>query len=165
MATHTVLITSANMLPQSGAFFDRIGNQVAAANEIGNQLALVLPDLAADIGFSDNFRVPANYISTPKILLSAMLDGAMTSVVLGIGVKGIVKGDNDPLDVAYSTEDIANNAVDHSDKDEIEVAITLSNLVPVAGKQCAYVFYRDDNVTTWTGNLLVLGVYFQYNDA
>ena len=164
MATHTISIISPDILPQAGAFFDRIGNQVAATNEIGNQVALVLPDLAADIGFYDNFRVPNNYVGTPKIVLSAMLDGAMTSVTLGIGVKGLVTGDGDPLDTAYSTQDIANTAVNHDDKDEIELSITLSNLVPVAGKQCTYIFFRDDSVTTWTGNLLVLGVYFQYAD-
>lgn len=165
MATHTIPIISQNMLPQSGAFFDRIGNQITAANEIGNQLALVLNDPGTDEGFYDSFRVPDNYVGTPKILMVGVLDGAMTTVTLGIGIKGLPLVDNEVADAAYSTEDIGNITADHADEDLVTVSITLSNLVPVAGDELFYYFFIDSNVTTFTGNVLVTGVYFQYADA
>ena len=165
MATHDIEIRGPDHLPESGVFFDRIGNQIAAANPIGNQLAEVLSDAGADRGWYDNFKVPQNYVGTPVIVLRGILDGAMTTVTAAIGVRGIVLADNAAADVAYSTEDLGNTAVDHADEDEVEILITLVNLVPVAGRMCYYHFFINADVNTYTGNILVTGLFFRFNDA
>lgn len=165
MATQRIPIDGPNLLPESGAFYDRVGNQLAAANQIGNQLALVLNDPGTDEGFYADFQVPQNYVGTPKIVMTGILDGAMSSVTLGVGVRGIVLADNDAADVAYSTEDIANTTTDRADEDMVQVSITLANLVPGAGKQVHYYFFIDSDVNTFTGNVLVTGVFFEYADA
>src|SRR3972149_2316639 len=128
MATHEIEIRGPDHLPESGVFYDRIGNQITATNQIGNQLAEVVSDGGADRGWDDNFKVPQNYVGTPVVVLRGILDGAMTSVTLAFGAQGLVLDDNAAGDAAYSTEDLGNTAVDHADEDEVEVLITLVNL-------------------------------------
>ena len=166
MATHRIPIITQNCLPESGVFFDRVGNQITSANPVGNQLALVISDGGADRGFYDSFKIPKNYVGTPKIVVTGILDGAMTTVTLAFGARGITVADNEVADAAYSTEDLGNTAVDHADEDKVEVSITLTNLTGFAvDDEVHYHLFINADVNTYAGNLLVTQVEFEYVDA
>lgn len=166
MATHRIPIISQNCLPDSGVFFDRVGNQITAANQVGNQLAMVMADGGADEGFFDSFSIPKNYVGTPKIVVKGILDGAMTTVTLQFGVKGITVADNEAADAAYSTEDTGSITADHADEDKFEVSITLTNFTGFAvDDEVHYYLYVDASGNSYTGNILVTQVEFQFVDA
>lgn len=165
MATHRIPILGPNSTPETDVFQDRIGNQIAATNEIGNQLAFVLGDGAADVGIFANFEVPQNYVGTGKVIAKGILDGAMTSVTLGLGVQAIYVVDNEAGDAAYGTADLGEITTDHADKDAVTITITLSNVAPAAGDALYFYFFIDVSVTTYTGNLLLTDLLFEYADA
>lgn len=165
MATHRIPIITQNMLPESGVFPDRVGNQITATNQVGNQLCLVMADGGSDEGFYDSFKVPKNYVGTGKIVATGILDGAMSSVTFQIGVRGLTVADNEASDTAYSTEDTGNTTTDHADKDKIEVSITLSNLSGLAVDDEVHYYFFIDATGTYTGNFLLTQLEFEYADA
>jgi len=166
MATHRIPIISQNMLPDSGVFPDRVGNQITAANQVGNQLCYVLADGGTDEGFFDSFSIPKNWVGTSKIIVKGILDGAMTTVVLQFGVKGITLADNEAADAAYSTEDTGSISADHADEDKFEVSITLTNFTGFAvDDEVHYYLYVDASGNTYTGNILLTQVEFEYADV
>jgi len=166
MATHELPIIGPTTLPELGVFFDRVGNQIAAANEIGNQLAIVMADGGSDVGFYGSFNVPQNYVGTSIIVAKGILDGAMSSNTLQFGIKGITKDDNEAADAAYCAEDTGNTTDDHADEDLFEVIITLSNLTGFAvGDTVFFYFYIDASGNDYTGNVLLTDLLFRYADA
>lgn len=166
MATHRIPIISQNMLPDAGVFPDRVGNQITATNQVGNQLCLVMADGGADEGFYDSFKVPKNYVGSPKFVATGILDGVMTSVTLQFGIKGITISDNEASDAAYSTEDTGNITADHADEDKAEVSITASNFSGFAADdEVHYYFYIDASGNTYAGNFLLTQLEFEYADA
>jgi len=166
MATHQTPIMGPNTLPESGVFFDMVGNQITATNEVGNQLALVMADGGSDVGIHGNFTVPQNYVGTGKIIVKGILDGVMTSKTLAFGVQGIAREDNEAVDAAYSTEDLGNVTADHADEDLFKVEITLSNLTGLAaGDTVFYYFFIDASVNDYAGNVLITDLLLQFADA
>ena len=173
MATHRIDILGAGILPDSGVFFDRIGNQITAAvsPSIGDLLAMVIANVAADQGFKGNFLVPKNYVGAPKIVLRAILDGAPGAAdIAAIGLRKRAVANNGVADGTFDAEEIASatigtNGSGHSDEDELELSITLTAGQYAVDNMVYYYFYLDDSVATYAGNLLVTGVYFEYADA
>lgn len=156
---------SSTILPDSGVFFDRVGNQITATNEVGNQLAVVLADGGSDEGFYGSFNVPQNYVDTPVIVVKGILDGVMTSVTLQFGVQGITKDDNEAVDAAYCTEDTGNTSADHADEDLAEVTITLSSFTGFAAGDTVFYYFFIDATGTYTGNFLLTDLLFRYDDT
>jgi hypothetical protein len=172
MAIYDLPILGPTILPDANVFMDRVGNQVAATNEYGNQLSFVMTDGAADRGIYGSFSVPQNYAGTPVLVIRGILDGAPGAAdVLGFGIKGMTKSDNEALDVAYSSEDIASATIgsggtNHSDEDLYEETIALSNFTGFAvGDTAFFFFFIDISATTYAGNFLLTDLLFRYADA
>lgn len=170
MATH-YLPFAFNAL-ESGAFPTPIGTQITATNEIGNQMATVLADGGADLGGYGRFKVPANYVGTPVIVIEGYIDGAPgASDVLGFGVTGLPLAPGEAGDQAYGSEDIASATIGssgdaHSDEDLVRETIALSNIGTLAaGDEVQVYVFIDASATTYAGNYLLTGLYFQYEDA
>ena len=156
-------MTSQNLIPDTGIFFDRMVNQdPGIANEAGNQLALILAELAADAGFQDSFNIPEDFASGGKIVAVGLLDGAMSSVTLAVGITGLSLIDNESGDQAFSTQDLGSNNTDHADEDFVKVEITLSNLSVAAGDHCYYHFFIDISANDFLGGFMMTGLYFEY---
>ena len=165
MATHELPIIGHTVMPQSGVYWDKVGNQVTATNEFGNQLSIVMADGGTDEGFYGSFTVPQNYVGTPKVVVKGILDGAMSSVTLQFGIQGITKADNEAVDAAYSAEDTGNNSDDHADEDLVVVTITLSNFTGFAVGDTVFYYFFIDATGTYAGNFLLTDLLFQYADA
>ena len=165
MATHELPIIGPTMLPESGVFLDRIGNQITATNEIGNQLAVVMADGGSDEGFYGSFNVPQNYVGTPVIVVRGIIDGAMSSVTLQFGIQGITKDHGEATDVAYSTEDTGNESSDHADEDLVEVTISLSNFSGFAVGDTVFYYFYIHASGDYAGNFLLTDLLFRYADT
>lgn len=169
MATHRVPIRINR--PDANVFPDRIGNRITATNEIGNFIAYVLTS-GSDKGVYAQITVPANYVGTPVIEIVGILDGAPgASDVLGFGVTGLSRGDNEAADAAFSAEDIASATIgsggtNHSDEDQYVETIALSNLSGLAAGEEVYIYlFRDHSVNTYAGEFLLTSLRFLYADA
>lgn len=169
MATFDYPIIGPTTLPASGVWFDRVGNQIAAANEVGNQLCIVMEAVGADEGFYGSFNVPQNYVGTPVIVVKGILDGAPgANVDLGFAIQGIAIADNESADQAYNAEDAAQDTDidDYVDEDLYEETISLSNFGTLAaGDTALFYFIIDDSGTTYAGNFLLTDLIFRYADA
>ena len=169
MATHRMSILGPNLKLESGLYSDVVTNRGTWTNQVGNQLCIVVPDPngGGDHGLYGNFEVPQNYVGTGKIVAKGILDGAKTSVVFAVGVRGLALADNEAADAAYSTEDIANIASgsNYADEDQLEISITLSNLSLTAGDTCYFYWFIDDSVHTYTTDFLLTDLLLEYADA
>lgn len=166
MATHRMSIMKANMKPDSGVYPDPISNQLSLANQNGGQIDYVVADGGSDIGFRMAFKIPKNYVGSPKFVISGLLDGVMTSKTLQWGVKGITIADNEAFDVADSSEDTGNITADHADEDAFEVSITCSNFSGFAVDDQVFVYvYLDASGNDYAGNCLITEIEFEYADA
>lgn len=156
-------------LPASGVWFDRVGNQITAGNEVGNQLCVVMEAVGADEGFYGSFNVPQNYVGTPVIVVKGILDGAPgANVDLGFAIQGIAIDDNESADQAYNAEDAAQDTDidDYADEDLYEETISLSNFGTLApGDTAFFYFIIDDSGTTYAGNFLLTDLIFRYSDT
>lgn len=169
MATHRISIRTSNIGPDASVVFNLISSQLSLTNaDIGKVGCWVLKDEAADNGWSDSFMVPQNYVGSPKVVVTGIFDGEPgAGDDLGFTIKGKELADNEAADAAFGTEDTVQDTDigDYADEDYFEFSITLSNIVPVVGETIFYYFARDDGSTTYTGNLLVTGLHFEYADA
>lgn len=172
MANHDLPIIGPNTLPESDVWFDRVGNQIAAANEVGNQLCVVMEAAGADEGFYGSFNVPQNYVGTPVIVIKGILDGAPGAAdVLGFAIQGIAVDDNESADQAYNAEDAASatigaNGSNHADEDLCEETIALVNFGALASGDTAFFYFIiDDSGTDYAGNFLLTDLIFRYADV
>lgn len=174
MATFRLPILGANTKPDSGVFPDTIGNQIteATAPSIGTQLCFVLADGGADEGLYGNFSVPKNFVGSGAIVARGVLDGAPGAAdTLGFAVRGHAVAHGEAADATYAAEDaasatIGSNGDAHSDEDEVEEVITLSNIGTLSVDDTVYFyFYIDASGTSYAGNFLLTGLFFQYTDT
>jgi hypothetical protein len=161
------------MLPDSGVFPDRVGNQItaAAAPSVGGQLCYVMADGGSDEGFQDSFAIPKNYVGSPKIVVRGILDGVPgASDTLGFGFRKRAVANNEAADGTYDAEQTVSSTIgssgsNHSDEDEIELSITLTAGDYSVDDTVYYYFYIDASGGTYAGNFLLTGLFFEYADA
>lgn len=162
MSQATIQMLGAFTKPDNSVFWDRVGNQITASNEIGENGCFVISDGGSDVGLRGCFTLPKGYTeNAPKIRIGGILDGAMSSVTLQFGIQGISPADNAGVDSAYCTEDTGNNTTDHADEDQIFVEITLSNFTGFSELETVYFkFFIDASGNTYAGNFLLTSLIF-----
>lgn len=173
MATHRIGIIGPQTRFESGVFQDKVGNQItaAAAPSIGEQLAIVMADGGADEGFYSGFKIPKNYVGSPNAIFTAVLDGAPGAAdTLGVAFRKRAIADNEAADGAFDAEQtvsstIGSNGSAHSDEDSIEMEIALTAGDYAVDDYVAYYAYIDSSGTTYTGNVLLMSLEFEYADA
>lgn len=171
MATHDWPVMGFGVSPDNSGFVwpAPISSQLTLTNADGGEECMVMPaaaTISADAGFRGHFRVPQNYVGTPKLVITGILNGAPASLVIAFGVKLTIRAVSDPYDVAAGTERLASaSSVPEIDKDEYEEVIDLSAETFVAGRKVYYYCFIDDSVHTYTGKFLLTGLDFRYDDA
>ncbi len=154
----------------SDVFLDRVSGQitVATAPSVGTNLCYVLEAVGADEGVYVKWAVPKGYSSTPKLVIRGILDGAPgAGDDLGFAVREHIAADNETADGTFATAqtiqntDIGSTGSNHSDEDVYEASITLTATYAEDDDVFAYVFI-DDSGTTYGGNFLLTGIFFEY---
>lgn len=166
-------IRGMNHRPEEDVYFTPVETQITAATapSIGKQFAELMADGGSDVGFYDDFKVPPNYSSGGKIVITGVLDGAPGAAdTLGFGIRGRAVADNESADGTYGTEDaasvtIGSNDLGYSDEDLVIIEITLSNLTFAASEAVFYYFFIDTSGTTFTGNFLLTKLELDYTAA
>jgi hypothetical protein len=172
MATHRIPILN-NFKPETGVPLSLVGSQItaAAAPSIANQFCYVLSDAGADRGGNGDFMVPKNYVGSPSFIYRGILDGAPgASDTLGVGVRKRAVANNEAADGTFDAEQVTGPTIGsggsgHADEDEIEVSISLTAGDYAVDDKVYYYAFIDASGTSYAGNFLLTGLYFQYADA
>jgi hypothetical protein len=172
MATHRIPVLS-NVKPEAGVPLSLVGSQITAATapSVANQFCYVLSDAGADRGFNFNFSIPKNYVGAPALIARGILDGAPgASDTLGLGLRKRAVADNEAADGTFDAEQVAAPTIgsggsDHANEDEIEVSISLTAGDYAVDDMVYGYFFIDASGTSYAGNFLLTGLYFQYTDA
>jgi len=174
MATLRKSVLGFTALPEAGVFPDTVANQIteATAPSVGSQLCFVLADGGADEGIYFSFKIPKNFVSAPKIVVTGILDGAPGATdTLGFGFRKRAVANNESADGTYDAEEVVTSVIgatggsSHSDEDSIELSITLT-AGDYAVDDIVYGYlYIDASGTTYAGNFLLTEVEFEWADA
>jgi hypothetical protein len=171
MATHRIPILGFPTLPDAtGRVFFEPYN-VKATNDIFKNLVLILNDPGAsqNHGVYGKFRIPTNYVGTPKVVVAWTSTATTGTCLFAFDYRAIGGNDAESLDQASFQEqidisDVAPTATDR--KLEVSGALTAGNLA--ADDEVEFYFYRDGTTGAPTDTMaaaaIVFGVYFEYSD-
>ncbi len=167
MATFTLSILNNTLNFDAGVYPSTLDAEMSLTNN-KYQSTIVMPyPTGADVGIHGLFEIPQNYVGTPVIKATFVIDGTPANT-FGIGFQQLTVADNATIDAAYEAEDTANNATwtGYADEEVYRISITITPTATyTAGNIVLWYFYRDDSVDTTTFNVLLTSLVFQYADA
>ena len=155
--------------PESGVSLVTVGSQIteATAPSVGTNTCYVLADGGSDEGVYCHFHVPEDYSSGPEIVIRGILDGGPSaSHTLGFGYREHIAADNETADGTFATAQLASatigsNGSSHANEDACEEVITATATYAAGDDVWCYIFI-DASATSYTGNFLLTGLYFEY---
>ena len=168
MATLRMPISIDVLVPEDGCFIDQVKNQLSLASAAGNERCVVLPDPggSGDHGVHGRFTVPKNYVGSEKLIIRGIIDGAPTTTTLGFGYQSKPLADDEAYDAALGTARLASeSSISQADEDVYEFEIDISSDTYAVDDDVDFYFFVDDSAHTYTGNILLTGLFFEYADA
>ena len=158
--------------PYTTVFPDVIGNQISTSNPVGTFVGFVMSaGVGADNGMRLTLKVPTDYASTPRLIVTYLLDGSPgASDTLGTGASGLCVPSLDTEDAAFSAEDadsvtIGSSGLGAADEDMLEVGVDLDNLTLVATQLLLLNGYLDVSGTSYAGNAILQAAELEYDDG
>lgn len=124
----------------------------------------VLAPTGTDIGLHGSFDIPRGYNGSPRMRISCLV--AQAASILALGLQQFKVPDAGPVDVAYETEDLANNSdwTGYAAEDKIELTITITPSVAyVEGDTVYWFLFRDNSVDTQTGEIHDVKTFFLFD--
>ncbi len=169
MATFEMPILGASFMPDtSGDIYpSKISAELTMTNAKDQTCVMMEYPTGSDIGFSVSFTIPQNYAGTPVLVIKGVIDGTPANV-LAFGAQQLGRDDNELVDTAYETEDLAENNTwtDYVDEDMYEETLALTPASAYAAGDTVFLwFFRDDDQDTTTFNFLLTDLLFQYADS
>lgn len=145
----------------------------ATAPSIGNLPAYVLNETGSvDEGVYVRFKIPKNFVSAPKLVITGVLDGTVGATdTLGFGFRKRASANNEAADGTFDAEQTTTATIgstggsSHSDEDLYETSITLTAGDYAVDDQVSGYLYIDASGNTYTGNFLLTAIEFEYADA
>lgn len=171
MATFRLPILNATVRPDDtgDCFWVPISSQLTLTNATAGKMgAFLMRDGSADAGVYGTFEVPQNYAGSPVIAAQFVLDGAPSGTTIGVTCSHLAVADDESWDQLHDTADTASAGTtwSHGDEDLYEEQVTITPAAAWnAGEMVQFFFAVDISVTDYTGNLLLVGLYFQYSDT
>ena len=174
MATHRLSILGPTTQPDATGltFMGNIFVEVATIHGSGlvNNMVMTMKDSAADTGFYGTFQVPQNYVGTPVIHVTGVLDGTIGTTIISFQIDYLPVADNETVDAGWGQQLIFNTAdLDSGTAYTTEDLLTLTSgamtSTLVVGDEVFYYFKRDVTADTFVGDFHLTGLYFQYSDA
>lgn len=141
---------------------------VKATNDVWKRLVWVFNDTATRIGFFGGFRVPKDYVGTPKIIISWTSTATTNNAVWDFEYRSVTGDNTASLDQTGNQESVtvtdgAPGAAHR--KMEASVALTASNLA--VDDEVEFGFFRDgaDGSDTMAAAAMLFSLEFEYATA
>lgn len=167
MATFILPLFNAHTLPDTtGSSYFEPSNVTLLVNDRYNHLVLALASQIARHGVGGKFRVPQNYVGTPKIEIEWVTTANSGDAIFDIDYTAIADGESyDPsadqqtatvTDTAAGTARLLNRAT---------ITLTAANFA--AGDEVQFVLVRDaaEPLDTLAATAWIVGAYFSYTDT
>lgn len=168
MATHRLPIMGAMTVPDSTGecYQNVISNEMSLATGLMKCLVMTLKDPSADTGFYGVFEVPQNYVGTPVIAVTGVLDGTVGATSIDFEFSYLTRADNETIEAGWEESVTFNTG--NTNGWTTEDLLTASNACSAnfsAGDTVFYYFKRDQGTDDFVGDFHVTGLYFQYSDT
>ena len=170
MATHDMPILGPMTAPDSSGsvFFEPLEVAMTLGTAtFGTLLGLTIQaPSGADVGVYGSFVVPQNYVGTPLCVIRGTLAEAANT--LAFGLKSIQVAHAETVEIAFDTEDVAENSTwtGLAAEEMYEEIITMTPATAyVAGDVIFFYLFRDDDQGDQTGEFHLSELLFRYNDA
>ena len=169
MATFDFPILGMSFMPDisGGVYPSRIASELIMSNPKDQGCVTMVFPTSGDTGFSVSFPVPQNYVGSPQLVIKGILEGTPANV-LAFGAQQLSREDSEAIDIAYETEDLAENSTwtGYADEDQYEEIITLTPAAAyVVGDTIYLWFFRDDDQDTTTMQFHLTDLIFRYSDT
>lgn len=172
MATFRLPIQIVHM--DATVFPSMIVNQItsAATPSIGDLPCYVLNETGTDEGVYVRFKIPKNFVGTPKLVVTGILDGVVGATdTLGFGFRKRASANNESADGTFDAEQVTTSTIgatggsSHSDEDLYETSITLTGADYAIDDQVSGYVYIDASGGNYAGNFLLTDLEFEYTDV
>jgi hypothetical protein len=143
-----------------------ISVEMALATGLMKNLVMTLKDPSADAGFYGVFQVPQNYVGTPKVTVSFVLDGTVGATNIGFLMNVLPRADGETIEAAWEESlTFTKQSNDDANEDMVIVTASFASATFVAGEEVFYYFVRDFSADAFVGDIHVTGLFFEYSDA
>ncbi len=167
MSTHRIPILGPNTLPDSsGAVYFEPAAVNFQANDRYPHLVAVFADTATKISLGFLFKVPKNYVGTPKIVLVWATTAITGSAVWDVDYRAIA--DAEDLDPSTDQESVtATSAAPGTARLRKDVSLSLTGTNLAADDVVQGKISRDgaDAADTLAAAAYLVGAFFEYADA
>lgn len=115
--------------------------------------------------WATSVRVPPDYASTPKIILSCVVNATSGNVVMTVGTASVANGGNEDTNYALETAQVV--AVPGTALRRFDITFSVTGSTPAANSDLNIEIQRQgaSGSDTCTADLAVWAVIFQYNPA
>lgn len=167
MATHRMPLPLGQPDASGSVYPSLLSIELSLTNSKKIPCMVMLAPTGSDIFCELAFKIPKNYVGTPKLVITGVIDGTPANV-FGITTQQVSVDDSETADVAYETEDTASNSTwtGYADEDMYEISVPLTPASAYVPDDTVLLKYgRDDSVDTQTIAFLVTGLEFEYADV
>lgn len=103
MATHRIPILGFGTKPDvtGECFFPPIDTQVTLATGLMKNIVCTFKDPSADAGFYSSFKVHKNYVGSPKIVITGIIDGTVSTTSVDFEFSYVSLADNESVEAGW----------------------------------------------------------------
>jgi hypothetical protein len=156
------------MLPDTTGecYPDNINNQMLLAACPWRGQVVVFKDPTADCGFYGAFKVPKNYVGTPKVVVTGLLDGTVGATSVDFEFSYRALADNESVEQTWQESVTFNtgNTNGWTNEDLVEVSGTCSANFAVDDWVFFY-FKRDQGTDDFVGDFHLVDLEFEFADS
>lgn len=168
MATHRLPILNSSVKLDDGIALVRADDNIVLATGTQNSYVYKIPDPngGGDHGLEGIFQVPQNYVGTPLLIATYVVDTAPGGTNISFGAQFLAVASGESADQAYSAE-IASSAADsNAEEDVVERSFSISAVTFAVADTVFWKFYLDDSpASPYTGIIWLTGLFFGFADA
>jgi hypothetical protein len=145
-------------------YMSNVSVEMSLATGLMKQLVMVLKDPSADTGFYGSFEVRQDYVDTPIIAVTGIMDGTASSTTsIDFEFSYLTRVDNETIEAGWEESvTFDTGATDNWTTEDLVTDSAACTANFTAGDTVFYYFKRDFGTDDFVGDFHVTGLYFQY---
>ncbi len=169
MTTHRKPIMGFGIKPDvtGECYFPPVDVEMTLGTGLMKNIICTLKDPSADTGFHGMFKVPKNYIGTPKIVITGIIDGTVGSTSVDFEFSYVSLANNESIETGWveSVTWDSGNTSGWTTEDLMELVSGALGSNFSVDDQVFFYMKRDYGTDDFVGDFHVTALEFEYNDA